>query len=270
MQEILRLLKDFFLLERGEFSIALIVAADERLESRQKGSIEKLKKVGSERLGSLIIKDGEVSAILAKTWTTLSSLYGLDEDDGDGDLDLARELLQLSLKPTVCKLPNIAAAQANGKPFKLSSTSFNDFLLPTPTSLSLRVLSPLDLFLSPIGIEAYSHIHAYLLAIRRGHLHLSQLFLLSNLRKDHPSPRAPDQADKSETLRRMRERANRRSKAMRSIWASIGSATFLLTELGEYFQGHVIKESWKEFHAWVDTSTPTSPVSSTMKSSQWA
>lgn len=260
--EILRVLKDFFLLERGEFSIALISAADQRLEFRQNRSIGKLKKPGFEHLGSMIIKDGEVSAILAKTWTTLSCLYGLDDEDGDGDLDLARELFRLSLKSGESALPKITAPQAGRKTFRLSPTNFNDFLLPTPTSLSLRVLSPLDLFLSPLSIEAYSHIHAYLLAIRRGHLHLSQLFLLSNLRRDHPSPRALYQADKSKTLGRMRERASRRSKAMRPIWASIGSATFLLTELGEYLQGHVIKSSWKEFHAWLDTSTSIGPISS--------
>lgn len=260
--EILRVFKDFFLLERGEFAIALISAADQRLESKETRPTGNLKKLGLEHLDSLVIKDREVSAILAKTWAILSCLYDRDDEDSDGDFDLAREVLQLSLKPGKSELPRTNAPHADRNPFKLSPTKFNDFLLPTQTSLSLRVLSPLDLFLSPLIIKAYSQIHAYLLAIRRGHLRLSQLFLLSNLRRDHPSPITRYQTDKSKTLGLMREHASRRSKAMRSIWASVGSATFLLTEIGEYFQGHVIKASWKEFHAWLDNSRLAGPISS--------
>lgn len=263
--EILRIFRDFFLLGRGEFAIALISAADQRLESRHTRPTANLEESGFEHLGGLIIKDREVSTILAKTWTTLSCLHGLDDEDGDGDLDLARELLQLSLKSGESELPRINASHTNRKTLELSPTKFNDFLLPTPTSLSIRVLSPLNLFLSPPIVDAYSQIHAYLLAIRRGHLHLSQLFLLSNLRRDHPSPRARHQTDKPTTLRLMRECANRRSKAMRSVWASIGSSTFLLAELGEYFQGHIIRSSWDHFHAWLDNSALIRPMFSPRK-----
>lgn len=258
--EILRIFKDFFLLERGEFAIALISAADQRLESRYTGPAANVKKPGFEHLGSLIIKDREVSAILAKTWTTLSCLFGLDDEDGDGDLDLARELLQLSLKSGESELPRTKASNTDRKTLNLSPTKFDDFLLPAPTSLSIRVLPPLNLFLSPLTVDAYSQIHAYLLAIRRGHLHLSQLFLLSNLRRDHSSPRARYQPKKSTSLKLMRECANCRSKAMRSIWASIGSATFLLAELGEYFQGHIIRSSWDQLQAWIDNSILIRPV----------
>lgn len=263
--ESLRVFKDFFLLERGEFAIALISAADQRLESRLTRPTAHLKKPGFEHLDDLIIKDRELSAILAKTWTTLSCLNGLDDEDGDGDLDLARELVRLSPKSGESELPRINGSHTDRKTLELSHTKFNDFLLPTPTSLSIRVLSPLHLFLSPLIVDTYSQIHAYLLAIRRGHLHLSQLFLLSNLRRDHPSPRARHQTNKPTTLSLTRERANRRSKAMRSIWASIGSATFLLAELGEYFQGHIIRSSWNHFHAWLDNSTLMRPIFSPRK-----
>lgn len=261
--EILRVLRDFFLLERGEFPIALISAADQRIGSRHDRSIDKLRKPGFSGLNSAIIKNGEVSAILVKTWSILSSLQGLDDDDSDRDLDLARELFRLSLKSG----ESTSQSTTSHKRFKLSPTTFDDFLLPTATILSLRIPSPLDLFLSPSSIEVYSHINAYLLAMRRGHLHLCQLFLLSNLRRDHPSPKAPAQPGQSEILQRLRERARRRSKAMRPTWATIGSATFLLTELGEYFQGHVIQSSWKEFLAWLDPSTCTDAQVSSPKPS---
>lgn len=243
--ELLRVFKDFFLLERGEFAIALIQAADERLVSRQYRFAEKSNQKGLEGLGTVLVKDGEVSAVLARTWTTLSLLQGADDADIDEDLDLARELLRLSIKPR----------DSDRSASQLSEPAFDDFLLPTPTTLGLRVPSPLDLVLSSSNVETYSQIHAYLLSIRRGHLRLSQLFLLSDLRRDHPSPKAPQHLghqDRIETLAWMRKRADRRAKALRPIWAAVGSATFLLTELGEYFQGQVIKSSWEEFNHWLD------------------
>ena len=252
--ELLRVLKDFFLLERGEFAIALIQAADERLASRQYRSTERSNQTGLEGLSKVLVKEGEVSAVLARTWTTLSLLRGADDEDVDEDMDLARELLRLSIKP------RDSDTLAKSK-LKLSDPTFDDFLLPTPTTLSVRVPSPLDLVLSSSNVETYSEIHAYLLSIRRGHLRLSQLFLLSVLRRDHPSPEAPQHLshyDRMETLVRKRRRANRRAKIMRPIWAAVRSATFLLAELGEYLQGQVIKSSWEEFNRWLDPAQATS------------
>lgn len=246
--EVLRVLKDFFLLERGEFAVALIQAADERLASRQYRPTERSHQKGLEGLGNVLVKEGEVSAVLARTWTALSLLQGADDADVDEDMDLARELLRLSIKPR----DSDGLAKSTSQ---LSDPTFDDFLLPTPTTLSLRVPSPLDLVLSSSNVETYSQIHAYLLSIRRGHLRLSQLFLLSVLRRDHPSPKAPQHLshqERMETLARMRQRADRRAKTLRPIWAAVGSATFLLAELGEYLQGQVIKSSWEEFNRWLD------------------
>lgn len=242
---LLRVLKDFFLLERGEFAIALIQAADERLASRQYRSTERPNQKG---LSNVLIKEGEVSAVLARTWTSLSLLHGADDDDVDEDMDLARELLRLSIKPRDSDTLTKSTSQ-------LSDPTFDDFLMSTSTALNLRVPSPLDLVLSSSNVETYSQIHAYLLSIRRGHLRLSQLSLISVLRRDHPSPIAPEHLshrDRMETLARMRQRAGRRAKSMRPIWAAVRSATFLLAELGEYLQGQVIKSSWEQFHRWLD------------------
>lgn len=246
--ELLRVLKNFFLLERGEFAIALIHAADERLASRQYRSTERSNQKVLEGLSNVHFKEGEVSAVLTRTWTTLSLLQGADDDDVDEDMDLARELLWLSIKPR--NTDTLANSTSN-----LSDPTFDDFLLPTRTTLRLRVPSPLDLVLSSSHLETYSQIHTYLLSIRCGHLRLSQLFLLSVLRRDHPSPKASQHVspgDRMETLAGMRQRADRRAKMMRPIWAAVGLATFLLAELGEYLQGQVIKSSWNEFHRWLD------------------
>lgn len=258
---LLQILKDFFLLERGEFAVALISAADERLASRQHRSLDKPLLEG---LGNVIIKEGEISTILARTWTTLSSLQGADDDESGESLDLARELIRLTInnKNTAANSKG-QAASANLEP------SFDSFLLPTPTSLSLHIPSPLHLVLSASNVETYSRIHAYLIAVRRGHLRLNQLFLLSVLRREHPSPITQihlPHHERMEILAHMRQRATSRSKNMRPIWAAIGSATFLLAELSEYLQGQVIRSSWQKFHLWLNP--PSSrPLTSSSTSS---
>ena len=246
--ELLRILKDFFLLERGEFAIALVSAADERLAARHNRFLDRPQQKGYKGLGSMVMKEGEVFTVLARTWTTLSSLQDAhNDDDVDDDLDLARELIRLMLKPHAADQSAKTASQATDR----STPTFDDFLLPTPTTLTLRVPSPLDLLFSPANIETYSRIHAYLLSIRHAHVRLTQLFLLSALR------RSRHELQQSETHQRIHSGA----KSMRSIWAAIGSVIFLLAELSEYFQGQIIQSSWSHFHNWLDLSS--SPSSST-------
>lgn len=244
--EILQILRNFFLLERGEFAVALLTAADERLVSRNKAERPKQNLINE--LASMTIKEGEVSAVLARTWTALTSYQGVDDEDVDEELDHARELIRLSIK----------TADADHTS-KSSLTSFDDLLLPAPTALTLRVLSPVDLFLSALDIDSYSRIHAYLLSIRRAHLRLSKLFLLSVLRRDHPSPKAPTSLDHHnafDKMARMRNRADYRARILRPVWATVASAALLLAELGEFFQGEVVKSSWSTFHQWL---VPTIP-----------
>ncbi len=239
--EMLQILKDFFLLERGEFAIALLTAADERLVSRNKAERPKQNLINE--LASMTIKEGEVSAVLARTWAALTSYQSLDYEDVDEELDHARELMRLSIK-------KVDADHTS----KSSLASFDDLLLPASTVLTLHVPSPLDLFLSTTEVDTYSHIHAYLLSIRRAHLRLSKLFLLSVLRRDHPSPRAPTSLDHHhafEVMAQMRTRAGCRARVLRPTWATIASAAFFLAELGEFFQGEIVKSSWSIFHRWL-------------------
>jgi hypothetical protein len=268
VMEILRLLKDFFLLDNGEFAIALITAADERLTSRNRPEAAKENLVND--LASMTIKEGEVSAVLARTWTALASMQIFDpayDEVVDDQLDQASELIRLSLKSlSVSSTPSQAPVD------KQSMILFDDLLLPSSTVLSLRVPSPLDLFLTSSDVDAYSRIHAYLLAIRRAHLRLSKLFLLSVLRRDHPSPNAPtllNQKTTSGALAHRRARVDQRIKSMRPIWATIGSAAFFLAEIGEYFQGEVVKSSWSTFQSWLLPSLASDmpPINASLTSS---
>ena len=247
--EILRILLDFFLLERGEFAIALITAADQRLASRQSHLAGKLENKNFDSLKGVIIKEGEVSAVLAQTWAAMVALQGVDDEDIDEDLEIARDCIRLSIVSPGATPLETATAQDT------LTVTFDDVLLPTPTTLHLNITSPLDLFLTPSDVDTYSRIHSYLLSIRRAHSRLSKAFLLSALRRHHPSPKAPAYSpvhEKAVTLERMRQRSNQRTRRLRPIWASIGTAALLLAELGEYFQGAIIKSSWEDFHAWLD------------------
>ncbi|KAL9026809.1 MAG: hypothetical protein Q9196_004585 [Gyalolechia fulgens] len=246
--EVLRVLKDFFLLERGEFALALISAADERLAEKQSSSQDSYKTKGPDTLRHIMIKEGEVNSILPRVWSTLASLQTLDNEDGDEDLELARELVGLSLES---KTRNHKGSTRDVTLPDLAE-NFQDLLLPTATVLNLQINSPLDLFLTPSDVATYSRIHAYLLAIRRAHLHLSKTMTLAVLRRGPHPPLSDSPSERSQIFNHQRYRTFERFQVMRPIWATVGSATYLLAELGAYFQMEVIEDSWKEFHGWLN------------------
>lgn len=252
---ILSVLKDYFLLELGEFAVALISEADARMASRHRGPAVDSRRKGFEGLAGVVIKEGEVSAILARTWNALASLRDLDDDDEDEEHDLARQLIRISTKQaSPGTSSSMASSQSLLEKIRWANVSFDDVLLPTPVNLSMQPPSPLDLFLIPTDVELYSYTNAYLLALRRAHLHLTGLWKLPFLRRQHPAPLGPPQSCAQagqEALLRARERSNKRAKAMRAVWATIASAVFLLAEVGEYLQGEVIRSSWTTLQSWL-------------------
>ncbi|KAF8531292.1 Spc98 family-domain-containing protein [Trichophaea hybrida] len=88
--ETIHVLREFFFLGRGEFALNLIEQSSERVRNRWR-------RPGAMKapLSGVIIKEGEVSTILTRTWGVLSSLQG--EEVIDERLDTARDLLYLSL-----------------------------------------------------------------------------------------------------------------------------------------------------------------------------
>ena len=248
--ETLQILVDFFLLERGEFAIALITSADERLSSRHQRLPKENMNVSSlNDLASLTIREGEVQGVLARAWTALA-LQVADDDDADEELDQAREIITLSIKNFNAELKQGITSERNQPSVGL----FDDLLLGASTVMSLRIASPLDLFLTTPNLEAYSHIHAYLLAIRRAHLHLSKLFQLSALRRSRLIPgskaKSGNELDSDNPDFQQRQ-STQKARLMRPLWATISSAAFFLAELGGYFQGEVIQGSWAVYRDWL-------------------
>jgi hypothetical protein len=263
--EILSLLREFFLLGRGEFAIALITEADDKIRSRWRRS-DNLAYEKRDGLGNIVVKEGEVSAILARTWAAMGSLQGEHEEDQDGYelLELARDLVQLIL----IKATSTAASKGNSSvpaASKIASTPFKNLLLSVPVSLTLHIPSPLDLFLTPGDVQSYSSINAYLLSIHRAHLRLTDLWKITSLRRDHPAPPGPPYG--SSTVGRskvltIRERAKERSDAMRSVWATSSAAVFFLGETEAYLQGEVVQGMWLGFKTWLIGETESRPASS--------
>lgn len=259
--EILTLLREFFLLGRGEFAIALISEADEKIRSRWRRS-DNLGYEKKDGLGGIVVKDGEVSAILGRTWAAMGSLLGQHEDqDEDELLEMARDLVQLSIaKPTPTPSKSATAQQISA----ISSIPFKNLLLSVPVLLGLNIPSPLDLFLTPSDVQIYSNINAYLLSIHRAHLRLTDLWKVTALRRHHPAPPGPPYGGsivgRSKVLT-LRQRAKERSAAMRSVWATSSAAVFFLSETEAYLQGEVVQGTWSGFKKWLTGESASRPVS---------
>ncbi|PWY72200.1 Spc98 family protein [Aspergillus sclerotioniger CBS 115572] len=258
--EILSVLHDFLLLRRGEFATALVSHADARIQDRYRKHVHSVSKYNpAEGLGGLSIKEGDVVTTLSQT---LSELYSLqtEEDPADDELDLAKDLLRLSIKQamdgkTMLSPDMVEVEMGTG----ISDVAFDDLLFPTPTYLSAQVRPPLDLFLSASDISIYSKIHSYILGIRRAQIHLGDLWKHTFLRKVHPSPWGPPRSSTpygQSRLKLGRQRDSTRTRQMRPIWATSSASLFVLSEIGSYFQGEVLNGSWHHFREWIEGGPP--------------
>ncbi|KAL4980119.1 gamma-tubulin complex component protein [Aspergillus desertorum] len=252
--EVLSLLHDFLLLQRGEFATALVLHADARLRERQRVPETPTARHISNHVDGLAIKEGDVAITLTNTWAELYSLQN-EEDPIDDELDLARELVRLSLKPREHGRDLGFSGDVAAEPIaEISSVPFDDLLFPTSTSLSVQMRPPLDLFLSASDIAIYSKMHSYLLGIRRAQIRLGGLWKHTPLRRSHPSPWGPPRSNSQLGRSRLqlgRQRENARTSQMRAIWATSSASLFVLSEIGSYFQGEVINGSWQHFRDWI-------------------
>jgi hypothetical protein len=258
--EVLDVLHDFLLLGRGEFAVSLIHHTDQRLRDRHRSLDPRrpVRKAG--RLDDIILKDGEVAEVLKQTFDELITLQG-DEDLSDDTLDTGQQLLRFSIDKSP---PHTQHSHA---------ITFRSFLFPTPTLLTvfLPTDSPLRLFLSPADLRAYSIIHAYLLSIRRADMHLSSLWKLTSLRRCHPRPLGPPLSSTragGAKLATQRRREDARARKMRCYWAITGKALLLVSELGGYFQGEVIKNHWEHLQNWIHSFQPSGKSPSSVRGSR--
>jgi len=268
--EALQLLRDFFLLRRGEFAMALTQQADEKIRSRWKrvenmAAYDKSKGRGGKDggLGAVIVKEGEVTAVLARTWAAMGSMQGEHADEDEG-LELARDLIRLTLaKSSLSKsaatvapsTPTVGAGERGSSLSLIAPTPFRNLLFSVPTILTLQIPSPLDLFLSPSDLQTYTAINSYLLALRRAHLRLTDLWKITSLRRHHPAPPGPPYGSSRggrERVKLLNKRYADRSKTLRNAWATASAAIFFLGETEGYFQSEVVEGLSEGFYAWLD------------------
>ena len=135
--------------------MALVSHADMRVQGRHRRP-DASRRDKSGGLDGLTIKEGEVMAALTQTWAELFSLQN-EDDPADDELDLARELLRLSISGKKGNRPMTPSRDVAGISLiaEISNVSFDDLLFPAPTSLSLQVHPPLDLFLATSDIAIY-------------------------------------------------------------------------------------------------------------------
>ncbi|EKD20077.1 Spc97/Spc98 family protein [Drepanopeziza brunnea f. sp. 'multigermtubi' MB_m1] len=254
--EILTLLREYFLLGRGEFAIALITEADDKIRSRWRRS-DNLGYDKRDGLGNIVVKDGEVSAALARTWAALGSLQGQYEEEQDEDelLELARDLVQLNITKSTSGTPSKGSHPVS----MIAPTPFRNLLFSVPVILTLDIPSPLDLFLTPADVQSCSSINAYLLSIHRAHIRLTDLWKITSLRRDHPAPPGPPYGSSiagRNKVRTIRSRGKERSQSMRSVWATSSAAVFFLGETEAYLQGEVVQGTWEGFKKWLSGESP--------------
>lgn len=242
--EMLQLLREFFLLGRGEFAMALTQEADERLRSRWKRADNLAYDKREAGIKNVTVKEGEVAAALARTWSALAATQGLHAEE-DERLELARDLLQLYLvkqtPPSSAITPGHGLSKDAIK--QLIASPFGDLLFSVPASLSIQLPSPLDMVFSSSDLYLYSCINSYLLSMRRAHIRLTDLWKITSLRRHHPAPRGA-----GEYVVELRQRWSSRMASMRSSWTTASAAIFLLAETEAFFQTEVVAGLWDHFH----------------------
>lgn len=241
----LQLLRDFFLLGRGEFAMQLTYEADENIRGRWRRA-DKLAYERGNGLNNVAVKEGEVAAVLARTWAVLASMQGQHAEE-DEQLELARDLLRLNLTNAKTSTPMGSGSGLSSEAASiLSESPFRNLLFSVPSLLSIQIPPPLDMVLSHSDIQIYSSINAYLQSMRRAHLCLTDLWKVTSLRRHHPAPRGP-----RDQIVLLRQRWTARSSSMRSSWTTASAAIFFLAETETYLQTEIVACLWEGFHSWM-------------------
>ena len=260
-------LRTFFLAQRTDFMQCLIDEADKYLRTRHAQTRSDGNLLDPDNLAGVIIKETDMSAVLSKTWASLAEAADMDETL-DSEVEWAREKLVLRLPADSFELsdydPTISLNEILNK-HKVLGNYFNDFLLSAATSLTVRLSTPTNLFLTPDDLRKYSAIHSYLLSIRRGQMHLTELWRHPALRKASAVRPGPFKHLKYRlsNSKKARLRATERERLMRATWATLSGASFALTEVGQYMDGEVISRSWHKFKEWACASERTTTANGT-------
>ncbi|RDA96136.1 hypothetical protein CP533_1774, partial [Ophiocordyceps camponoti-saundersi (nom. inval.)] len=237
--QVLQLLRNFFLLGRGEFALALVQEADDEICGQWRRVADGVDKVA--------IDESQVAAVLNRTWAVLAAMKGQHGDE-DEELDLARDLLRLLPASCIPSAPLGPGPGLSADAAKhLEALPFENLLLSVPTMLSLSPPSPLDMVISPSDMRLYALINSYLLSLRRAHIQLTDLWKMTSLRRHHTAPMGA-----GEQAVALRMRWSARSAALRGSWTTASAAVFFLSETEAYLQAEVVGGMWESLSSWLD------------------
>ncbi|KAK6441008.1 hypothetical protein LTR95_002766 [Oleoguttula sp. CCFEE 5521] len=247
---LLTCMRRYFLVEDGDFTLTLIAEAEKRVLAKEQGVGKLLQGHSAKALQSLSVKDSELGQCMAQTWKSLASR---DDDGESAAFEFAKRRIVLAAPGPTNSRPSTSHS-ASSNSVKVSTIEFGDLLFPTPTCLSLPIESPLNLIFNTRDVETYSAVNAYLIAIRRAHLRLSDLWRRTSARRDHPAPLNPCYSSTPSgraQLAKTRSRHGERMAATRRTWATSSAAIFLLSETAAFLEGEIIRCSWDHFTAWI-------------------
>nr|OQO24882.1 hypothetical protein B0A51_06891 [Rachicladosporium sp. CCFEE 5018] len=252
---LLSCMRRYFLVEDGDFALTLIAEAEKRGLAKQQGMGKLLQDHPAKALQSLSVKDSELAQCMAQTWKSLATR---DDDEDDTVFAFTRRRIVLAAPGLNNSRPSTSNSVSSNS-VKVSTVDFSDLLFPTSTCLTIAIESPLNLIFNTRDVEMYSSINAYLIAIRRAHLRLSDLWRRTSARRDHPAPLNPryssTQSGRAQ-LAKTRSRHRERMAATRRTWATSSAAIFLLSETAAFLEGEIIRCSWDHFIAWIRKPPP--------------
>ncbi|KAL9059598.1 MAG: hypothetical protein Q9162_001103 [Coniocarpon cinnabarinum] len=258
--EIIEKLNHFLLLQRVDFTDALIMEADSHLRIRHTQLQDGVSRGFRGDLAGITLREGELNSIMSRALAATFGGAGTYASV-DTDLDWAGENIKFDLvKPSEPEDDeddeHLDVAKANNS--SSNSSNFNDFIMPAATHLTIQLQPPLDLVLSASDIETYTTMNSYLLSIRRAHLHMTWMWRQAHFRKGAAFVANSNSNYKYRMLasEKLRKRFDKRVKAMRAIWTTCTQCVHLLLELGEYLISHVGYRSWDTFRHWVQGRPP--------------
>ena len=253
-------LQNLLLLRRVNFADALITEAGKHLRNRHLQTQTQAKGSADHSLAGVTMREGELTSVLSRALAAVSG-YISTEQLADLDIEWARENITLHMANTSKDYEEDDQQEDDAEPptDEPDADKFNDFLLATPTVLSLRLRPPLDLIIINSDVRIYEAMSSYLFSVRRAHLHLTELWRQASLRKGAASSAGPDSSYKSRMFLsdKLRKKFSIREQSMRSTWATCNRTTCLLLELGEYLISRVVGCSWDVFEKWARGDPPS-------------
>ncbi|KAG8930373.1 hypothetical protein FRC02_004290 [Tulasnella sp. 418] len=224
-------LANYFLLRNGEFAVSLI------------REIERLKVARLSARGRAgVIREQDLSLAL------LRSSLGTNAQH---DASLSKLKFTLPSGPIRTLLPGLGMS-LNRSVHQPSISPFADLLLGTPLVLTYQLSWPLDLFLVPSDLQAYSHLFSYFSAIRRAqHLTLECWTSLSNAQRSRRRWTGQDEGGTADV--------EARKRLLRCGWGVLRQLLWFLDTLWSYLVTDVVSAQYEKFKEDIWPSTNLEP-----------